>query len=187
MPEEVCRRFWDYALQTHLCRLVLARSDEVSPVSAHLQVRDDALVGRDAALLELRVHARLRLLSVVVVEGHLSVLVSRHNVLVAGAPASDGGLWPREGDCPGGFLGLASPRCCVAVDGESSEGSPVAHACLGDGEDLGTVLGPGDALNSGGELPLVELLSGSDIPEAERVVGGASDEERRGGCIRAHG
>ena len=73
----------------------------------------------------------------------------------------------------------------LAVDIEDADGTLVAHALLGDADDLVVVLAERDALHGGGELPAIEALAGLHRPEAHGVVGGARDQKAGLSCIRA--
>ncbi|KAI3488103.1 hypothetical protein L1887_47882 [Cichorium endivia] len=162
--------------------LVPGGGGEVCAVCAHLEVRDHlARVGVGGVFLELGVDAALGLLVVVVVERHLAVLVAGDDVLVARRKRGDDGLGAREGDGARGLGRLLRPGGRIAVDAEDAQGAAMTHARLGDDEHLGAVLGEGDALGCGGELPDVEALAGCDLPETHLVVGGARDEEGGGG------
>lgn len=67
----------------------------------------------------------------------------------------------------------------VAVNFEYSHGALVAHALLGDADDLVVILVERDPLHCGRELPEEEALPGLDGPQTHRVVGRTADEEAR--------
>lgn len=71
-----------------------------------------------------------------------------------------------------GLLGLR-----VDVDGDDDDVAHVAHALLGDAQQLGGVLVELDALDGGGELPRLEQAAGLDLPQADGVVSGARGED----------
>lgn len=156
---------------SYLGRLVLAGGDEVRAVGRPLQV-DDGLV----ELVDGHVIDQLARLGVVLADA--PVLVARDDVLAQVAPAGDGGLALVADDGQVALLGLLGVR--VRVDVEDDDVAQVAHALLGDAEQLGAVLVELDALDGGGELPGLEVLARLDVPEADGVVGRARGDHGRG-------
>jgi hypothetical protein len=111
-----------------------------------------------------------------------SVLVSRDDELVKTTPSRNSRLTSTRLDRELRLLVLLLRA--LAVDREDGDTTGVTHTLLSNGENARVVLGPGDALDGGGELPGVEALAGANVPELEHVVGGSRDEVGRGGCRR---
>ncbi len=82
---------------------------------------------------------------------------------------------------------LTHSAVAVAVDIEYTYGALVAHALLGDAYDLLIVVGKGDALHRGRELPHEEGLARLHGPESHLVVRGSRNEEARLCCVRDDG
>lgn len=90
------------------------------------------------------------------------------------APPRNGRLAPvaHNGHLPlVGLLGLGVDR-----DVDDDDVTHVAHALLGDAQQLGGILVELDALDGGGELPRLEQAARLHLPEADGVVGGARRE-----------
>lgn len=112
-----------------------------------------------------------------VVLADTTILVAGNDVLVEVAPASDSGLALIADDSQSTLLSLLTLG--VRVDVEDDNVGKVAHALLGDAEQLGAVLVELDALDGGGELPDLEASAGLNVPEADRVVSGARGDHGR--------
>lgn len=145
----------------YLGRLVLAGGDAVGAVGGPLQV-EDGLV----QLVNGHVVQQVARLAVVLRDA--AVLVAGNDVLVQGAPAGDGGLALVADNGEDLFIALLGID--VRVDVHDDNVAQVAHALLGDAQQLGAVLVELDALDGGGELPDLEAAAGLDLPEADGVV-----------------
>lgn len=99
------------------------------------------------------------------------------DVLVEVAPAGDGGLALVADDGQGALVGLLGVD--VEHDVEDDDGAQVAHALLGDAQQLAAVLAELDALDGGREVPGLEAPARLDLPQPDRVVGAAARDERR--------
>lgn len=157
---------------THLGRLVLAGGDEVGAVGRPLQVHDGHVELVDGNVVE-------HVAGLGVVLADAAVLVAGDDVLAEVAPAGDGGLALVADDGEGALVGLGAVD--VRVDVEDDDVAEVAHALLGDAEQLGAVLVELDALDGRGELPDLEAAARLDVPQADGVVGGARGDHGRGG------
>lgn len=160
----VCLENLEVAGRDQLGGLVLASSDEVGPLRTPLQVGDLA-----AELVDRQVEDKIAVLAIVLRDR--AVLVASDDVLGQVAPAGDGGLALVAHDDQD-LLGILGGRD-VQGDVENDDCSQVAHALLGDAQQLGTVLIELDALDGGGELPGHQTLAGLDLPQLDGVVGGA--------------
>ena len=69
----------------------------------------------------------------------------------------------------------------IAVDVEDDDGAQLAHALLRHRQQLRTVFGKFHALHRRQEIPRLQAFPGSNVPNANGVVGGASGEECGGG------
>lgn len=167
----VCFEDLQVASGNQLRGLVLASSDEIGAAGAPLQIRDLA-----AELVHFQVVDEIAVLSVVL--RHRAVLVAGDDVLGQVAPAGDGGL-ALVTDDDEGLLGVLLGGD-VEGDVEHDNVAEVAHALLGDAEQLGAVLVELDALDGGGELPRHQALAGLDLPQLDGVVGRARGEQRAG-------
>lgn len=152
--------------------LVLAGGDEVGTVGGPLEVGYLAaeLMGGDAVDDVAVLAVKLR---------DAAVLVAGDDVLGHVAPAGDGGLALVADDAQdllGVLLGGG-----VDVDVEDDDGAEVAHALLGDAQQLGAVLVELDALDGGGEVPGHQALAGGDLPQLDSVVSGARGDNGAGG------
>lgn len=108
-----------------------------------------------------------------------AILVAGDDVLGEGAPAGNGGLGLVADNSQDSFIALLGFD--VGVDVEDDNVGQIAHALLGDAQQLGAVLVELDALDGRGELPDLEALSGLEIPQANRVIGRARGNHGRGG------
>ncbi|KND88935.1 hypothetical protein TOPH_06453 [Tolypocladium ophioglossoides CBS 100239] len=158
---------WVVFQDPYLRGLVLARGDEVGAVSGPLEVKDGHVEFVNG-------HVVQHVAGLGVVLGHAAVLMARENVLAQSAPARDGGL---------ALVAHNGEDLLVALLGVDIG---VAHALLGDAQQLGAVLVELDALDGGGELPDLEAAARLNLPEADSVVGGArGDHGARG--VDVHG
>lgn len=159
-------------MSAYLGGLVLAGSDEVGPVRRPLEI--------DNGLVELvDGHVVQQVASLAVILGDATVLVTGNDVLVESTPACDGGLALVADD--GEDLLVALLGLDVGVDVHDDNVAQVAHALLGDTQQLGAVFVELDTLDGRGELPDLEAAARLDVPQADRVVGGArGDHGRRG-------
>lgn len=152
--------------------LVLAGGDEVGPVRGELDI-DDGLV----ELVDRVVEEQVARLGVVLADA--AILVAGNDVLGQGAPAGDSGLGLVADNGQSSLVSLLGLD--VGVDVKDDDVGQVAHALLGNAQELGAVLVEGDALDGRGELPDLEALSRLDVPQANRVVGRARGNHGRGG------
>lgn len=155
----------------YLGRLVLAGGDKVGAVGGPLHV-DNGLVELVDGVVDEEV-ARLG-----VVLGDAAVLVAGNDVLCEGAPAGDGGLALVADNGEGALVGLLGVD--IRVDVKGDDVGEVAHALLGDAEQLGAVLVELDALDGRGEFPDLEALARLDVPQADGVVGRTRGNHGRG-------
>ena len=101
------------------------------------------------------------------------------DVLGEGAPAGNGGLGLVADNSQDSFIALLGSD--VGVDVEDDNVGQIAHALLGDAQQLGAVLVELDALDGRGELPDLEALARLDVPQADGIVGRARGNHGRGG------
>lgn len=107
-----------------------------------------------------------------------AVLVPGNDVLAEDTPAGNGSLALVADNGEGPLVGLLCVD--VRVDVDDDDVAEVAHALLGDAEQLGAVLVELDALDGRGELPRLELAARLDLPQADGVVCGARGDHGRG-------
>lgn len=161
-----------YQCMTYLGSLVLASGDKVGSIRRPLEVGDWVVELVDGEVVE-----EVARLGVVLADA--AVLVAGDDVLAQVAPSGNGGLAlvADNGEAP--LLALLGVD--VRVDVDDDDVAEVAHALLGDAQQLGAVLVELDALDGRGELPRLEALARLDLPQADRVVGRArGDHGRRG-------
>ena len=152
---------------SNLGGLVLAGSDEVRAISGPLEIMNGLVQLMNRYIVE-------ELASLCVVLADAAVFVSRDNVLVQVAEASNGSLALVADNGEVALLGLGCFG--IRVDLVNDDIGEITHSLLGNAEQLGAVFTELDALDGGGELPSLEAPARLDVPETNGVIGRAGGD-----------
>ena len=149
--------------------LIFARRDEVAAVGRELQIRD--LVAVHSNTVQVLAGAAIPLRD-------LAILMPRNDDVPVRAPRRDRRLGLTQRDCEFALLRLRQPTR-QRIHPVHHDAAQMAHALLGDAEQVLAVVRKLDALDRRRELPGVDALAGADVPELDGVVGGAGGEQGR--------